>query len=392
MMILKKNIKKIMIVTLFFIAATLFGSIMIVGDTIENYYATIDTTEELEVVLYPEVMKFSSTTNSDNSESFSLSLGNPNINTTDLAKLNDAEYVNGYNLEFHAAPMSQEVELIGEDATELAIVGISDVHNSELKNANITNDLNDGEVIISSELATLNELSVGDTVVMESVYGETIELTVAELYISDDQTNLNKVFTSVPTAHQFSGYDNSIVNNITIYIDDVNEFKKLRRDIYMQSTLDSSDYNLIINDATYTSIIQPLEQIQVNLVKYFVVSVILLVILIGYFIYLREKATNLIKITSKIKIFRISILLILIFVTSITITTIAINDIVISDINTIDSLINEFAIPVEQNIDVVFNFITLILITIFTVSTLYVLRNIKVSCEKKTQKKITKNL
>lgn len=96
-------------------------------------------------------------------------------------------------------------------------------------------DLNTNEIVISTELAEYNSLIVGDTSSLESAYGEVIELQIVGLYSPENESEFNNVYTSVPTAQQFSSFETSTANSVTFYLDSVEEFKTLRREIHKTS-------------------------------------------------------------------------------------------------------------------------------------------------------------
>jgi hypothetical protein len=93
---------------------------------------------------------------------------------------------------------------------------------------------------------------------------------------------------------------------------------------------------------------------------------------------------------NKYLISRNAALIVIPIISSIIISTLMINNISIPDLETLNAFFNETMIPVDESVQMALDFVTLILITVFTISILKFLRVVKSNCHKKTHKKITK--
>ncbi len=126
--------------------------------------------------------------------------GRPGRETTATTKVEEIKNMRGQNGEFN---------LIGYSSYE----GMSNFINGTytIKEGSVSEDFDSYNCVINEELATLNEIAVGDTITLKSVNDEdlTYKLTVTGIYTDNDNesSNMNQMY---------SNSVNTIITNVTV--------------------------------------------------------------------------------------------------------------------------------------------------------------------------------
>ncbi|MBO5530764.1 MAG: FtsX-like permease family protein [Bacilli bacterium] len=141
--------------------------------------------------------------------------------------------------------------------------------NIELSDGKAFEEEDDDKVIISYELATTNDLSVGDKIKVKDSDGESHELEIIGIYqyktASDPRTNYNKIYININTATKFmtdTEYNdgNYSVQGVTFYLDNPDNSDKFIKEANKKVT-DLEDRNLVldIDTETYERMVSSLE-------------------------------------------------------------------------------------------------------------------------------------
>lgn len=141
--------------------------------------------------------------------------------------------------------------------------------NIELSDGKAFEEDDNDKVIISYELATTNDLSIGDKIKVKDSDGESHELEIIGIYqyktASDPRTNYNKIYININTATKFmtdTEYNdgNYNVEGVTFYLDNPDNSDKFIKEANKKVT-DLEDRNLVldIDTETYERMVSSLE-------------------------------------------------------------------------------------------------------------------------------------
>lgn len=139
--------------------------------------------------------------------------------------------------------------------------------NYTIKEGSVSSDFNDSSCVISEELATLNELSVGDTITIVDVDDDdnTYELTITGIYTentddSSDMTNMfsssaNQIITNVSFVKNMVEHNEDLTPTITpTYVfdeeEDLEEFKESVTELGLSEYYQITDNLETVNSAT----------------------------------------------------------------------------------------------------------------------------------------------
>ncbi len=178
---------------------------------------------------------------------------------------------NESNNEFPNMPSMDKMNNNGLDIEGINTFKLQDDYvsgNIELVEGKAFEEEDDDKVIISYELATTNDLAVGDKIKVKDSSGESHELEIIGIYQyknNNPRTNYNKIYININTATKFmtdTEYNNGnySVEGVTFYLDNPDNSDKFIKEANKKVT-DLEDRNLVldIDTETYERMVSSLE-------------------------------------------------------------------------------------------------------------------------------------
>jgi putative ABC transport system permease protein len=121
---------------------------------------------------------------------------------------------------------------------------------------------NEGEAVVSYELASDNDLDVGDTITLKTVEDEEEkELTIVGIYqATSENFNYNTIYTSIDTARQFT--DIEMVENVKFYLTSASDKDAFLAEVAVKyPSLADDGLKLDIDDQAYQTMVGPIENV-----------------------------------------------------------------------------------------------------------------------------------
>lgn len=283
----KKKSKSLIILFLFVIVATANLIIVNLDSTISSYYKQMSESTSNEVVLNRQM----------NMSGGKPSFGSEGLSSDDIEKITSLDYVTG-SKQSSTLRVSSDLELVTidssdtesatkdsnapqmtvGDASQQSVVASSDlalesdIADGTVKSDGNVQDLGENEIMISEAFAKLNDLEVGDKVKLTVSDRRTEEETshtykVGQIYTySGDYDNAemglvpdNTIYMNLDAASKLSSEGAGAFSKVSFFIDSVDDYEKLKTDVFSKLDITEEDYSLDLNDETYTTIIKPLE-------------------------------------------------------------------------------------------------------------------------------------
>ena len=159
-----------------------------------------------------------------------------NISVSDIESYGDSKYVSSYYYTYSVGLNSDAIDAAetqnrgpgnprGQSSTSFTLTGYSSYEAMEefitgtytITEGEISSDFSDNSCIINSELATLNNLSVGDTIVLTNPNdsSKTYELVITGIYSDNDTDAMNMFTNSVNTIITNSNFVEQITSDDT---------------------------------------------------------------------------------------------------------------------------------------------------------------------------------
>lgn len=227
------------------------------------------------------------------------------ITMTMADQLKDLDYVEGYNYTVNIGVTSEDIEpvKISQDSTDqgsqnnekvqptmqdqndFTVIGnttmmyLEDFTNENyiLKSGQLltTDDVDTNSCVVSSVLASDNDLSVGDTIHVSTYHNGNnvnVELKIAGIYeiqtsseigmiMSHRQNPMNYIYTDLSIAQQLNGNMEDITS-ATYYLDDPHHIEDFKTQAMEKTDIDFDIYSLDANDRAYQNSIATLENIE----------------------------------------------------------------------------------------------------------------------------------
>jgi len=164
----------------------------------------------------------------------------PQLTTDDIEEYADSKYVKSYYYMYNLSMNSSNIEKAttdefvrgnGFNTADFSVVGYSSYDSMTefiegrytITEGEVSNDFTSNTCVINSELATYNDLSIGDTITLTSPNDDTItyDLTISGIYTENEDDSDTQM-------SMFSNSVNNIITNTTV----INNILKLDEDIH----------------------------------------------------------------------------------------------------------------------------------------------------------------
>lgn len=166
-----------------------------------------------------------------------------------------------------------------------------------LKDGEIFSEDTENPVLISSDLAKANDLSVGDEIQFTTLStDEEITLKITGIYensADDFLSNSNVIYTNIEGGKQFLDGNLETVSNVTYYLNNPEDADAFIKEAEGKVTdLEDQQLTLSINNQAYEQMVGPIEQVGSTANIILIVVVIAAVLIIGLIVTIQIKERN----------------------------------------------------------------------------------------------------